>query len=300
MHSVARVPDIACEVCGGTAIPWRRIAGHDHFRCRVCRHLFVYPRPRQEELDRFYGNPEYYTLASAQETRLHFEATARARLLSQVAADLGLGKRVLDVGCATGIFLAAMHSEGWSASGVERSAGTAQLARGRLAGPVYDGLIEEMDVPGRPFDAVTAWEVLEHAANPAALMSALVQNVTPGGLIALSTPRSDGIPARVMGERFPMICPPEHLSLFSRESLIRMARFHGLQIIHYSSFSNLTSASLASGLSKRLWGKDIRAIGAARRTLLRGAGFAATWAPWLIDRAGLGTEMQFILRAPSA
>jgi len=260
----------------------------------------VHPRPTQEALDRFYGNPEYYVSASAQGTRLQLEATARAKLLSQVAADLGLGKRVLDVGCATGIFLAAMHSEGWSASGVERSEGTAQLARSRFGRPVYEGIIEEMDVPGRPFDVVTAWEVLEHAANPASLMGALVRNVVPGGLIALSTPRSDGIPARVMGERFPMICPPEHLSLFSRESLIRIAQIHGLEVIHYSSFSNLTSASLASGLARRLWGREMEAIGGAGRTILRGVGFTAAWIPWLIDRAGLGTEMQVILRAPAA
>ena len=293
-------PDVPCEVCGAPAARWRNVADHDHFRCGDCRHLFVHPRPTRERLDDFYADPGYYATARREEARLAAEADGRASLLTQIASRLGLGRRLLDVGCATGVFLCAARAGGWSTTGVERSLATAALARERSGAPVYEGLIEEIDVPGAPFDVVTAWEVLEHASEPTSLMQALARNVVPGGLVALSTPRSDGIPARVMGERFPMICPPEHLSLFSRESLGRLSRSLNLEMLHYTSFSNLGPASLASGLSRRMLGRNVSENGATGRLLLGGMGFALAWIPWLVDRAGLGTEMLVVLRAPSA
>ena len=147
---------------------------------------------------------------------------------------------------------------------------------------------------------MTAWEVIEHARDPVALLRALVQNVVPGGLLALSTPRSDGIPARIMGAKFPMLCPPEHLRLFSRESLARLARAMRLELVHYSSFSNLTAEALASGLSRVIFGRKLIDTPAPERALFNMLGRTTAWIPQWVDRAGLGTEMQVVYRVPAA
>lgn len=283
-----------CEICASQALFFADISGFGHFRCASCKHLFVYPPPTPEILERFYSGGSYYDSALAQAARLTVEANQRLELLERLSAQQGLPRRLLDVGSAAGLFLSAARRRGWEATGVERSPVMAARAAECSDARVVLGIFESMEVLGAPFPVVTAWEVLEHAIAPVAFFAALARATADGGLLALSTPRSDGIPARLLGRRFPMICPPEHLNLFSRESLRLLARREGLTEIAYSSFSNLSAASLGSGFSRLLFDRDISSVHPLQRRLLQAAGFALSWVPGLIDKVGLGTEMQVV------
>ena len=297
MATVDSIPDVvACEICGGPATLAADVRGYRHHRCRRCAHLFVWPRPAQEAVETVYGAEHYYDHAMGQRERLEVDAIHRLELLERLCAAHGLAQRLLDVGCAAGLFLAHATRRGWDAVGIERSAHMAAQAEHAAKAPVHTGLIESMRVPGSPFPVVTAWEVLEHAIDPRAFLRAVARNVAPGGLLALSTPRSDGVPARLMGSRFPMICPPEHLSLFSRRSLGLLAREEGLVEVEFSSFSNLGVESLASGFCRMFRGGPLREAGKVSQAMFLAMGVAACWAPSLIDRAGYGTEMLAIYR----
>ena len=203
--------DTACEICGAPALYWRSIAGYRHFRCSRCEHLFVFPRPTQDELDSFYQQGQYYDSAEKQRVRITKDAHSRLQLLEALVKQYGLEKRILDVGCASGIFLSVACERGWDAYGVERSEVVAGRARSISGAKIAVGILEDMVVPGAPFSVVTAWEVVEHTIDPRLFFGALAKNVADNGLLSISTPLSNGIPAMVLGERYPMLMPPEHL-----------------------------------------------------------------------------------------
>ena len=217
-------------------------------------------------------------------------------MLSQLCKQLNLPMRVLDVGCASGYFLSAAEEAGWVAHGVERSGNVANRARARFHGQVHVGVFEKLIVPGAPFPVVTAWEVLEHAIDPGAFLGALTSHVAPGGLLALSTPLSDGVPARLMGKRFPMLTPPEHLSIFSRTSLNILAATCSLREVHFSTFSNLNAQSISSGLSRMLFDQNIASVGKGMRVLLNTVAHGLAWMPKIFDRLGMGTEMLVVFQ----
>ena len=81
------------------------------------------------------------------------------------AAPSGAG-RLLDIGCATGLFLEIAASRGWVVEGVEPSASACERAR-RSGMLVTQGFFEDLPPPARPFDVVTMWDVLEHVPDPA-------------------------------------------------------------------------------------------------------------------------------------
>jgi hypothetical protein len=115
--------------------------------------------------------------------------------------------------------------------------------------------------------------------------------VRPGGIVALSTPSISGLPARLLGRRFPMVNPPEHLTLFSKRGLWRLLDEAGLEVTAWTSFSGLGIDQLASGFRKYVAGESAWARAAARV-------FAPlAWAPvQAMDLAGLGTEFEVYCR----
>ena len=275
------------------------IDSYDHYRCGHCGHLFVCPKPSQQDLDAFYFDGNYYDKAEAEQDRLLREASQRLRRLRRLSMHFGLSRRLLEVGCASGYFLRQAADDGWQITGVDRSSELARQAREYSGVEVLSGRIEQMELVNGPFPIVTAWEVVEHTLDPKAFFSALARNVAAGGLLALSTPLANGVPARLLGGRFPMLTPPEHLSLFTRRSINLLASGFGFKEVSYRSFSNLGPESLASGFAKLLLGREIGEVPGIARSICGLAGVALAWVPTVIDTAGWGTEMEIVFRRES-
>lgn len=285
-----------CEICAKEALHWANIQGFDHFLCGSCKHLFVWPKPTPESLDWFYRDGGYYNCAEQQRARLIREARSRIDLLQKLAVRFGLSHRLLDVGCASGIFLAAASEAGWAICGVERSEVTANRARSAVSCDVFAAVLEDSDVPGAPFSVVTVWEVIEHSLDVRRFFAALARNVQKGGLLAISTPMADGWIAKLLGTKFPMLTPPEHLSIFSRTSLVRLASEHGFSSVNVRSFSNLSPRSLASGLCRYGFGNTLESCSTIQRATALAFGVVAGWIPPLVDTLGRGSEMQIVFR----
>lgn len=288
----------SCEICSSEAFFWAAPSGYHHYRCGMCGHVFVFPVPSQEALNSYYASGQYYERAASEAVRLSSEARARILLLEEFCRRFSIAKDVLDVGCATGIFLAAAVERGFSVAGVESSEETARRARTNVGCEVWSGVLESLKLPRSSFAVVTAWEVIEHALDARVFLQRLIRSTKPGGLIALSTPLADGVPARVLGTRFPMVMPPEHLRLFTRRSISILASEFGLEEVHFSSFSNLNFTALKSGYCKWLFRMPIPEAGIVAVSLSWVLAATTAWLPWVIDRLGVGTEMQIVYRLP--
>jgi 2-polyprenyl-6-hydroxyphenyl methylase/3-demethylubiquinone-9 3-methyltransferase len=102
------------------------------------------------------------------------------------------GLRVLDIGCGGGLVAEPMARLGASVVGVDASVENIGVARAHALGA---GLrIDYRAVPaetlidsGEVFDVVLTLEVIEHVADPAALLSAVAALLKPGGLHIAST-----------------------------------------------------------------------------------------------------------------
>ena len=102
---------------------------------------------------------------------------------------------VLEIGCGGGGFGSRL-SVGRDYLGVEPDPTSAATARARVTaagagGEVRQGRVEDVVEPGRQFDLVCAFEVLEHLEDDRAALSTWVEHVRPGGWLLLSTPAFD-------------------------------------------------------------------------------------------------------------
>jgi 2-polyprenyl-3-methyl-5-hydroxy-6-metoxy-1,4-benzoquinol methylase len=211
--------------------------GSEQFRmvcCDRCGHIYQNPRPTPAAIGHYYPSDYHaFEQAIADEPGLlrRIERTygmaRRRRLVEQAVPQRG---RLLDIGCATGIFLNEMHRHGWEAQGVERSHRAATYARERFGLTVYEGRIEDIRLPERTFDVVTMWDVLEHVHDPRQVLQTIARLLKPAGLLVCSLPNPDSLEARLLKAAWVGYDLPRHLNLFRIHQLARIFDAHELDV----------------------------------------------------------------------
>ena len=156
----------------------------------------------------------------------------RERFLENVAAELAaIGAlrpgRILDVGCGPGFLLSGVGAA-WEKHGVELSTLAAEHAR--AYGRIHNGLLADAGYPDAHFDVVVLHHVIEHVADPAALVRDIRRILADDGLLILATPNFDSGCARRFGERYRLLHDKTHITLFSDDSMRRFLRDSGFRI----------------------------------------------------------------------
>ena len=134
-------------------------------------------------------------------------------LVAHFEADRVTGEW-LDVGCGAGALVEAAARGGWRARGTEVSEPAVRELRSRGL-DVLSGPLESHGLAPESFDVVSMVEVVEHLAQPGALVREASRLLRPGGVLYLTTPHARGVSARLLGTRWSVVAPPEHLQLFS-------------------------------------------------------------------------------------
>jgi SAM-dependent methyltransferase len=203
-------------------------------RCAVCGH--VVSRTAMDlsglydgaYMDATYAGEElarnYARIMALPEERS--DNVARVRRL---VAALGPSGTVLDVGSGLGVFPARMRGAGWTVTALDPDARAAAHLEGLgIAAVQADFLTAEAERLGR-HDLVTFNKVLEHVADPVAMLARARDVLRPGGAAYVELPDADGAAADPDGpgrEEFFV----EHLHVFTLASLCLLARHAGLAV----------------------------------------------------------------------
>jgi SAM-dependent methyltransferase len=153
-----------------------------------------------------------------------------ALIASEIRRLAGKNGKALDVGCGTGMSLAALGN-GWEKYGVEVSERTAAIARSFAETQVYCGPVETYEVEEGCFDLITAFAVIEHLSEPRSFLEWTCRHLKRGGLVVLMTGDRESKTALAMGENWPLYHCDEHMSFFSARSLTRLVEDTGFQIV---------------------------------------------------------------------
>lgn len=211
-----------CRICDGALVSFlcdvadsltgERFSIDRCSRCGVGQTL-----PWPDDLERYYASyhGNRHGLAAA------YCVGRRMRLLHD-AARAGGGKRLLDIGCGDGSFLAAAKKAGWHASGTELKPRAARS----LGLDVRCG-IEQFDL-GEGFDCVTLWHSLEHLRDPLGTLSQARDRLAPQGVVLVAVPDNGGWQARIFGRHWLHLDVPRHLFHFDQRSLDGLLERAGL------------------------------------------------------------------------
>jgi 2-polyprenyl-3-methyl-5-hydroxy-6-metoxy-1,4-benzoquinol methylase len=200
-------------------------------QCDSCGTCFTNPRPDRVSIHQFY--PDSYT--PHQKHHQHRSAgwrpfgwLNRPRVEKRPIPWHGKG-RLLDFGCGSGKYLAAMHRRGWRVTGVDVSAGVAERIRSEAGLTAYAGTLPHRELEPESFDVITMWHSLEHVHDPAAVLREARDLLAPGGKLVVAVPNIDSLPFRWFGRHWFGLDLPRHLTHFTPTSLSQMLQRCGFR-----------------------------------------------------------------------
>jgi len=89
-----------------------------------------------------------------------------------------------------------------------------------------ESLSDHLESNNGAYDAVCAFEVLEHVEQPAAMFAQMVRAAKPGGLVIAGVPHVPSATTRI--PNFLLNAPPHHLTWWNKKALATLAEREGL------------------------------------------------------------------------
>jgi 2-polyprenyl-3-methyl-5-hydroxy-6-metoxy-1,4-benzoquinol methylase len=203
-------------------------AEYDVVACQRCGFVYADADATQADYDHFYSDWSKYddsTTSTGGGTcpydaaRLTQTARDIARVLPSRAAT------ILDVGCATGGLLTALHEQGFSlVAGLDPSPRCAAACRDR-GFQAYAGFIGATPAHMPRFDCLVFSHVLEHVYDISSFFNAARRALTPGGFLYIETPDASRYQEYLYApfQEF----NTEHINHFSARTLATAAVHHG-------------------------------------------------------------------------
>jgi 2-polyprenyl-3-methyl-5-hydroxy-6-metoxy-1,4-benzoquinol methylase len=107
------------------------------------------------------------------------------------------GGRLLDLGCAVGVFLSLAKEEGWEVCGVDVSEYAISCAKKHCEAEVHAGELADIGFPDASFDVITMWDVVEHFDRPGETLREVHRILKEDGIILLDTPNEGSLLRKV-------------------------------------------------------------------------------------------------------
>lgn len=238
---------VPCNLCAADAtdlyhrerLPYfDNMLSFDIVQCRNCG--LVYTNPRLADHNATYldaGCADADTITQHDRAKQRVFTGALDEIERWLDGDPGQSPRLLDVGCGSGHFLALAQQRGFDVTGIEPAATSADYAQHQYGLSLIRRNILQAELPPESFDVITAWDVIEHVADPQAVLQKCVTWLRPGGVMALRFPsaRWQKIKGVILhrwlaGER-PAFSPTMHLYFFNEDTFAKLAQKVHLDVL---------------------------------------------------------------------
>lgn len=197
----------------------------DLVECDNCGFIFTNPRPEENIIGKYYESEDYISHSTQKKSLLNniYELVRKRKIKSKykLISNVANGKKILDIGCATGELLNYFKQRNWDTQGVEPNEKAKKFAIQNY-GLNVKGESELKNFPDETFDVIMMWHVLEHVPLLNERIQELKRLLKPDGVIFIAIPNPKSWDAKYYKEFWAAFDVPRHLYHFSQETTIKL------------------------------------------------------------------------------
>ncbi len=204
--------------------------------CRHCGFLFTNPRPKQEEISKYYHSEAYISHTVKKQSlmdRIYFgvQKIMLARKINLLKKHTKPNfRKLLDYGCGTGAFLNQASLSSFVTVGYEPEHYARKIAQNKgldVAGKKEKVLGNNTQT----YHVISLWHVLEHLHEYPSILNDFYTKLNPGGILLIAVPIANSADAQHYKNHWAAWDLPRHLYHFTRESLVKGCNQTGFKLI---------------------------------------------------------------------
>jgi len=230
-----------------------------YLQCDRCKSVYL-ESPPTDQLDKIYPL-NYYSYDPLRQLTSITERVKRfldARLFQMLLRQIpGENLTVLDVGGGAGWLLSTLRKVSLRIKAThEIDINERARSAAESAGHVFHCCRVEDFSSSESFDLILLLNLIEHVADPAAVLKVMRELLSPGGLILIKTPNVDTLDCRLFrNHNWGGFHCPRHFVLFNRQSIIDLGQRCGLQAIQatYTQGAPQWACSILGSLGLNGW-----------------------------------------------
>jgi len=241
-----------CPLCGSGRISTKFTRQEFFFfRCGICGLIFIHPVPPAKVLESIYTKDYYrpWGKDAGEDVLVRKIKSLTFNRWLDILEKLQRPAKVLDVGCAFGLFLESAAARGWDTYGLELAGYSAVKASAKFPGRIFKGDIFSAKYPDRSFDVVTMFDVIEHVPSLPGFMEEVRRILKSGGYAVFSTVNTSSFSARLMGKLWPHY-KLEHIYYLNPRNFSKLLSDHGFFAVLRRNASKFMSFSYVDSYLK--------------------------------------------------
>ncbi len=218
-----------CPVCGNSndSKVFEKEGGI-YVKCEDCTMVYLNPVFTDDALTDYYTN-NHALQSEIVENDQEFYLSIYNKGLDCIEKENTNKKKILDIGCSSGVFLDLAKKNEWQTFGVELNQKEAEFAL-QKGHNIYNKLLEDIAFDIK-FDTITMWDVFEHLKDGEYYLNLMKNLLTKKGNIFLQIPTSDSLAAKILREKCNMYDGLEHVNLYGVETIKKLANKCGLEVL---------------------------------------------------------------------
>jgi SAM-dependent methyltransferase len=196
-------------------------------------------KANNSDVDNLLGYPDYFSWDPS------YKKTARFRL-QRIIGNKPPPATLLEIGTATGSFLAEARQAGYSVRGLDVSAAFAEMAKKNYHLDIDVAFVETFPLPEAHYDIICNFGGISCWREPMKALMNIRQSLKPDGIFVFNHSDADSLLARLRGNRY-FEFNHASLSLFTSQSIRLLLQTAGFRIEltqterQYASFSRIVT-----------------------------------------------------------
>lgn len=242
-----------------------RKLGYDITKCPSCQLYALKFKGDYKAFIEDYYNEAFFTGSEERAGYVDYEgdswpeAQNMRRYLKRISKYKTKGK-LLDCGCATGIFMEEAQKIGFDVYGFDVSDYAIKKAKQKLGDRVELATLANFKYQSKSFDVVTLFDVIEHLDDPKKALRRIKRIMKDDGLLMINTGDVGSVLARLEGKNWHFFIPPQHFFFFSRRTITILLEQVGFKVIKIDYKGKWVSIRYLLNLYKQIYANSLGKI----------------------------------------